>query len=70
MCKQREMNPGALKLNKMTKNQKIEAIERRSKKVQFSLNTKSVIVTCQTGYKTARTYNSVNDAYNKIVKGN
>jgi hypothetical protein len=54
----------------MTKNQKIAAIERRSNKVQFSLNTKSVIVTCQTGYKVARTYNSVNEAYNKIVKGN
>lgn len=64
------MNPEALKLNKMTKQQKIKAIERRLYKVQFSANTGNIIITnigaCS---RTAIIYKSVNEAYNAIVKG-
>ena len=64
------MNPEALKLNKMTKQQKIKAIERRLYKVQFSMNTKNVLVTNIGGsYKRPITYNSVYQAYNAIVRG-
>jgi hypothetical protein len=54
----------------MNKQQKIKAIERRLYKVQISMNTGNILVTnIGACVKRPITYNSVNEAYNAIVKG-
>jgi hypothetical protein len=59
-----------LKLKKMTKQQKIKAIERRLYKVSFLMNSTNIIVrNIGACVKQSITYNSVNEAYNSIVKG-